>query len=142
MAIILLTTATPSSPNDCPNISFRCRTGIGAFLSIPFNTVREDVIRTKVFETYIRRHCDSWLELAVMGGFNIKLEDIIFVTGCDLTSSWAMAIFMNPPCEAEMTLSVQPVGPTSAKFQWADTNQPCNSEPNQVRRVERRSCIC
>lgn len=76
-----------------------------------------------------------------MGGFNTKLEDIIFVTGCDLTSSWAMATFMNPPCEVEMSLTVQPVGPAGVKFQWADTNQRYNSEPNQVRREEQRLCI-
>lgn len=90
-----------------------------------------------MFETYIRRHCDSWLEFALLGGYDVRLEDIIFVTGCDLTSSWAMAAFMNPPWDAEMTLSAQPVGPGSARFQWTAPSQPHNHEPNEVRRSER-----
>ena len=124
---------TQSSPDDVPNASFRCRRGKGAFLSIPFNARREDAIRTKVFETYIRTHCDSWLELAILGGFDVKLEDIIFVTGCDLTSSWAMATFTNPPWDAEMSLSVLPVGRASARFQWTAPSQPHNNEPTEVR---------
>jgi hypothetical protein len=78
-----------------------------------------------------------------MGGYDVKLEDIIFVTGCDLTSSWAMAAFMNPPWDAEMSLSVQPVQrpgfPSgAARFQWTAPSQPHNNEPNEVRRQERR----
>ncbi|KAH9057207.1 hypothetical protein EDB87DRAFT_1565573 [Lactarius vividus] len=76
--------------------SFRCsRNNKGAFLSLPLNGVREDAIRTKAFETYIRKHCDSWLEFASVNEIDVRLEDIIFVTGCDLTSSWAMAAFVN-----------------------------------------------
>jgi hypothetical protein len=116
--------------------------GKGAFLCLPFHARRQDAIRTKVFETYIRTHCDSWLELAILGGFDVKLEDIIFVTGCDLTSSWAMATFMNPPWDAEMSLTVEPVGPASARFQWEASSQPHNNERDQVRREERRSCTC
>jgi hypothetical protein len=98
--------------------------GKGAFLSIPFNTRREDAIRTKVFETYIRT-LRQLAGVCSQGGFNIKLEDIIFVTGCDLTSSWAMATFMNTPWDAEMSLSVHPVaGAASAWFQWVAQNQP------------------
>jgi hypothetical protein len=140
--IIILTTATPSSPEDihAPNASFRSKRGKGAFLSIPFNAHREDAIRTKIFETYIRKHCDSWLELAITWGFDVRLEDILLVTGCDLTSSWAMGAFMNPPWDAEMSLFVHPVGPTSATFHWESHNQPHNNEPQQVRREERR-CI-
>jgi hypothetical protein len=93
-------------------------------------------MRTKVFETYIHRHCDSWLELAIIGGFDLKLEDIIYVTGCDLTSSWAMTTFTNPPWDAEMSLSVQPVRRASARFQWAAPSQPHNNEPTEARHEE------
>ncbi|KAH9962830.1 hypothetical protein BC827DRAFT_1129790 [Russula dissimulans] len=122
-----------ASPDEVPNASFRCRRGKGAFLSLPFNAHREDVIRTKVFETYIRRYCDSWLELATLGGYDVKLEDIIFVTGCDMTSSWALAAFTNPPWDADMSLSVLPVGPASARFQWSAPSQPHNNEAHLVR---------
>lgn len=115
--------------------SFRCRRNKGAFLSLPFNATRQDAIRTKVFETYIRRHCDGWLEFADRLGFDAKLEDILFVTGCDLTTSWAMATFVNHPLDAEITLTVESSGTQapSARFQWSATNQPHNNELTQVR---------
>jgi hypothetical protein len=49
-----------------------------------------------------------------------------------------MATFMNPPWDAEMSLSVHPIGPASARFQWAAPSQPHNNEPTEVRREERR----
>ena len=52
-----------------------------------------------------------------------------------------MATFMNPPWDAEISLSVHPVGASSARFQWMSQNQPYNNEPNQVRREERGS-VC
>ena len=91
-----------------------------------------DAIRTKAFETYIRRNCDSWLEFASINDLDVRLEDIIFVTGCDLTSSWAMATFVNS-LNPEMTLHVRTSQAGSATFQWNATNQPHHNEPDQVR---------
>ncbi len=48
-----------SSPDEGTSASFRCRRNKGAFLSLPFNGVSEDAIRTRALETYIREHCDS-----------------------------------------------------------------------------------
>ena len=79
------------------------------------------------------KHCASWLELATTSGYDVKLEDIIFVTGCDLTSSWAMATFMYPPRDDEILLSVLPVGPASARFLWKAPSQPHNNESTRVR---------
>jgi hypothetical protein len=124
-----------SGPDEPTSALFRCRRNNkgGAFLSLPFNGVSEDAIRTKAFETYIRRHCDSWIEFAVTNDLDIRLEDIILVTGCDLTSSWAMAAFTKP-LDPEITLHVQASETNgSAGFQWSHTNQPHHNEPNQVR---------
>ena len=93
----------------------------------------------------MRRHCDSWLEFALSGGYDVKLEDLTFVTGCDLTSSWANAVFMNPPWDVEVTLSVRPVTPGTARFHWSDLNQlhnRLNSESSGVRRLDRRVVYC
>ncbi|KAH9057213.1 hypothetical protein EDB87DRAFT_1578956 [Lactarius vividus] len=76
-----------------------------AFLTLPFNADSVDAIRTKPFETYIHKHCDSWLEFAIINNLDVRLEDIILVTGCDLTSSWAMAAFVNS-WDSEIKLSV------------------------------------
>ena len=88
--------------------SFRCKRieKGGAFLSLPFSGVSKDAIRTKAFETYIRKHCDSWLEFAILNNLDVRLEDIILVTGCDLIASWAMAVYTNP-LDPDITLRVQ-----------------------------------
>jgi hypothetical protein len=123
-----------SGPEDA---SFRCRRNNkgGAFLSLPFSGVSEDAIRTKAFETYIRKHCDSWLEFAIINNLDVRLEDIILVTGCDLIASWAMAVYMNSS-DPEITLHVQRSAEAGiAEFQWSHTTQPHHNEPNQVRQT-------
>ncbi len=121
-----------SGPDEGTSASFRCRRNKGAFLSLPFNGVSKDAIRTKAFETYIRKHCDSWIEFAIINDLDVRLEDIILVTGCDLTATWAMAAFINS-LDPEVRLSVQAFEAGSARFQWTVTSQPHNNEPNQVR---------
>ncbi|KAF8269501.1 hypothetical protein EI94DRAFT_1725182 [Lactarius quietus] len=127
-----------AGPDEPTSAAFRCRRSKGAFLSLPFNGDTVDAIRTKAFETYIRRHCDTWLEFAVINDLDVRLEDIILVTGCDLTSSWAMAAFVNQ-LDLGITLHVQPAQNGSAGFQWSHTNHPHNNEPNQ--NVMKSHCV-
>ncbi|KAF8269499.1 hypothetical protein EI94DRAFT_955083 [Lactarius quietus] len=119
--------------DEATSISFkRSGTKNGAFLSLPFSGVSEDALRTKAFETYIRKHHDKWLEFALINNLDVRrLEDITLVTGCDLTSIWAMATFMDPLDQEIVTLHVQPSQNGSAGFQWSHTSQPHNNEPNQ-----------
>ncbi|KAN0136669.1 hypothetical protein V8E53_005439 [Lactarius tabidus] len=120
-----------AGPDGGTNTSFKCRRRCeGAFLSLPFDGVKKDVIRTRGFEAYIRQHCDSWLEFAIANDHDVRLEDIILVTGCDLTSSWAMAAFVNPS-NPEISLGVRVSEAGIASFQWAATNQPHHNEPSQ-----------
>ena len=124
-----------SGPDEAASASFRCRRNkSGAFLSLPFNANSVDAIRTKAFETYIRKHCDSWLDFAVINDLDVRMEEIILVTGCDLTSSWAMAAFVNPS-NLEISLGMRASEAGIASFQWSVTNQPHHNEPNQVRRT-------
>ena len=128
-------TMDDSDPDEGTNTSLKCRRrSEGAFLSLPFDGVKKDVIRTRYFEAYIRQHCDSWLEFAITNDHNVRLEDIILVTGCDLTSSWAMAAFVNPS-NLEISLGMRASEAGIASFQWSVTNQPHHNEPNQVRRT-------
>ena len=124
-----------NDPSDPDEASFRCRTAYkgGAFLHLPFSGFCEDAIRTKAFATYIRKHCDSWLEFAILNNLDARLEDIILVTGCDMIASWAMAVYMNP-LEPEITLRVHCFN-ECANFQWSLTTQPHHNEPNQVRQT-------
>src|SRR5712671_4425512 len=66
----------------------------GALLSLPHGARSEDVIRTKLFEDYIRDNVDSWLRWSKKEGFPVEnMEDLILVTGCTLATSWATAAF-------------------------------------------------
>ncbi len=127
-----------SDPDEGTSASFKCSSrNKGAFLCLPFNSNSVDAIRTRAFETYVRKHCESWLEFAWFNEVDVQLEDIILVTGCDLTSSWAMAAFVHS-LDPEISLNVRATEAGSARFQWTVTSQPHNNEPNQVR----LTCLC
>jgi hypothetical protein len=66
----------------------------GALLSLPHGAQSEDVIRTKLFEDYIRDNVDNWLRWSKKEGLPVEnMEDLILVTGCTLAKSWAVAAF-------------------------------------------------
>ncbi len=65
------------SSGGCTDALYRCGSSPGAFLSLPFDVYCEDVIRTKSFETYIRNHCDSWLEFAITNASPRLREDVL-----------------------------------------------------------------
>jgi hypothetical protein len=66
----------------------------GALLSLPHGACSEDVIRTKLFEDYIRDNVDNWLRWSKKEGLPVEnTEDLILVTGCTLATSWAAAAF-------------------------------------------------
>ena len=66
----------------------------GALLSLPHGAHSEDVIRTKLFEDYIKDNVDNWLRWSRKEGLPVEnMEDLILVTGCTLAKSWAAAAF-------------------------------------------------
>ncbi len=66
----------------------------GALLSLPHGARSQDVIRTKLFEDYIRDNVDSWFRWSRKRGFPVEnMEYLILVTGCTLATSWAAAAF-------------------------------------------------
>src|SRR6266849_3549892 len=68
----------------------------GALLSLPHGSHSENVIRTKLFEDYIRDNADSWFRWSKRGGFPVeRMDDLILVTGRTLVTSWAAAVFDN-----------------------------------------------
>jgi len=110
----------PRTPADGSGItSYRCRKKLGAFLSIPYDAYREDVIRTKAFEDYIRDHCERWFLFAQRNRLDVqRMEDIILVSGCTLVTAWAAAAFVDSNLDSEITLGCEPLGDTGATFQW------------------------
>jgi hypothetical protein len=93
-------------------LTYECRAqSQGALLSLPHGSRYEDVIRTKLFEDYIRDNVDSWLRWSKEEGLPVEnMEDLILVTGCTLATSWAAAAFDSTMSRDEdaTTISLEP----------------------------------
>jgi hypothetical protein len=72
---------------------------------LPFDANREDTPHIGLFRTEIIKRCDSWLEFAK--GFGIdRMEELVLVTGCDRTQSWALAAFMESNASAGISFDL------------------------------------
>jgi hypothetical protein len=115
-------------PQTATIVSFSCRSPLtiyscndrqGACLTLPSDGVRGDVIRTKVFEDYIRDHVDTWFSLASRHGLGVKrMEDLILITGCTLVTSWGVAAFLDDTQDSEVLLRSQAFNDSEASFDW------------------------
>ncbi|KAI0285630.1 hypothetical protein BC826DRAFT_918647, partial [Russula brevipes] len=75
-------------------------------LSLPIEAAREDVLRTKAFEDYIRDNVASWFAWSQKNRLGVeRMEDLILVTGCTLAKSWAIAAFCDPTAKSKVSLS-------------------------------------
>jgi hypothetical protein len=92
----------------------------GALLSLPNGGHREDVIRTKAFEDYIRDHVDMWFNWAQNNKLGVeRMEDLILVSGRTLVTSWAAAASVDT-FEAEISLTSRSLSNVGAKFVWGN----------------------
>ena len=117
--------------------TYKCR-GRGALLSLPNGGHREDIIRTKAFEDYIRDNVVSWFTWAQRNKLGVeRMEDLILVTGCTLVTSWAIAVFMdNNIIEPEISLASIVRNNGCASFIWSGIHGPVlyrNSHFDSVR---------
>jgi hypothetical protein len=88
-------------------------------LDLPCGGKRQDAIRTKVFENYIRDHIDSWFEWAQKMNLDVeRMEDIILVSGCTLVTSWAAAAFHDNTQDVRISLKSKALNNGLAEFQW------------------------
>jgi hypothetical protein len=94
---------------------------LGALLSLPNGGHREDIIRTKVFEDYIRDHVDRWFNWAQNNKLGVeRMEDLILVSGCTLVTSWAAATLVDNTFDAEISLASRSLGNVGATFVWVN----------------------
>lgn len=104
MVVLSRTAKTDLHFCSAEGISYKCN-GFGALLSIPHDGHSEDVIRTKVFEDYIRNNVASWFNWSQKNKLEVEsMEDLILVTGYTLVASWAAAAFLGPRAAAEVCL--------------------------------------
>ncbi|KAF8474352.1 hypothetical protein DFH94DRAFT_761689 [Russula ochroleuca] len=105
-------------------VTCKCR-GRGALLSLPHGGHREDVIRTKAFEDYIRDHIVSWFTWAQNNKLGVeRMEELILVSGCTLVTSWAAAAFVDNSMEAEISLASRTFATGGASFAWNNIRGP------------------
>lgn len=91
----------------------------GALLTLPYDGLHEDVIRTKVFEDYIRDNIDVWFGIARRENLDVdRMEDIILVTGCSMVTAWGVAAFMDNLSEPEVWLKAQTAATGTPTFDW------------------------
>ena len=113
------TVNTNKSPRSLNYSVYSSRRRHGALLTLPFDGLDEDLIRTKVFEDYIRDHVDSWFAFARRYNYDVeRMEDLILVTGCTLVTSWGVAAFVDNTADAEISLRTQDRGSGRATFDW------------------------
>jgi hypothetical protein len=106
-------------------ITYRCR-GRGALLSLPHGGHRKDIIRKKAFEDYIRDHVVSWFTWTQDNKQGVeRIEELILVSGCTLTTSWAVAAFVDNTMEAEISLASRMLDHNGgASFIWNNMRGP------------------
>ncbi|KAL4248782.1 hypothetical protein ABKN59_008349 [Abortiporus biennis] len=75
------------------HLSFESTTSQGAILVTRHKTYRDDAQRLGHFRRYMLDHYESWLAFANDQGHGIRLQDLILVTGRDMTEDFAMLAF-------------------------------------------------
>jgi len=70
------------------------------------------------------KHIDSWFAFARNLGLGVQqMEEIILVTGCDLTRSWTNIAFLGGQVDAEVSFRVKvEESNTSINFQFLPEN--------------------
>ena len=101
-------------------VTYRCK-GRGALLLLPHGGHREIVIHRKVFEKYIRDHVVGWFNWSREIGVPVeRMEDLVFVYGCTLVTSWAAAAFDDYTADAQVSLASRAVNSGGTSFRWSN----------------------
>ncbi|KAI0000105.1 hypothetical protein BJV74DRAFT_821577 [Russula compacta] len=110
------------TPDDATGVTYKCR-GQGAVLSLPHEGDHKDVIRTKVFEDYIRDNVLKWFSWTEKNKLGVeRMEDLILVSGCTLVTSWAAAVFVDHSVGAEISLATKPIQGGRESFDWSNSH--------------------
>ncbi|KAA1471739.1 hypothetical protein DENSPDRAFT_133062 [Dentipellis sp. KUC8613] len=98
------------------SLQFACSRRKGAVLVLPEKAVREDTKRRGAYKEYLREHCERWHALTEQLKLDLRMEDLVLVTGCDRTTTWAVAAFTNTEFDSQIQLSVELAGVEAASF--------------------------
>ena len=88
-------------------VSFSTKRTQGAVLVMPHPASSEDVLTSRLYAEYMGGNCDCWLAYATRTrGCEVKMEDLMLVTGRDLTKSWIATAFTDKSVEGSIKLDV------------------------------------
>jgi len=80
---------------------------------------RQDTLARGDFGKWIVKHIDRWLAFARRLGLGIEqMEEIIFVTGCDRTRSWANIAFLEGQVDAQASFGVNVIHGAKGRIDW------------------------
>ena len=95
-------------PRDPGEVSFSCRGKQGALLCLPIQAKREDTVLRDGFGKWMIAHIDLWFAWIRQKGLKVdRMEDIILVTGTDVTRSWANVAFLGGQADARVSFNVE-----------------------------------
>ncbi|KZV62029.1 hypothetical protein PENSPDRAFT_265816 [Peniophora sp. CONT] len=102
--------AGASGPFFGGSAGFSSSNKYGAILATPDPIHCHDAPHIIGYKEYAKENIESWLQCARRNGHDIKLEDLILVTGVDRTTSWATAVFSDTGLDADFGLDAQFIG--------------------------------
>ncbi|KAI5118155.1 hypothetical protein M0805_000534 [Coniferiporia weirii] len=101
------------------SIELACSKQQGAALVIKHPAYREDSSRRRALSRYMLQHYPTWLTFARSNlDQDIRLKDLLLVTGCDLTADWATAAFTDSSQENSISFQVGFSGFASAQARF------------------------
>ena len=125
MVLLSLSPVNPSGLCSAEGVTYKCYRSRGALLFLPHDGHREDIIRKKAFEDYIREHVFSWFTWTQDNKLDVeRMEELILVTGCTLVTSWAVAAFVDNTMDSEISLASTFGDNGSAGFIWSNMRGP------------------
>jgi hypothetical protein len=87
-------------------------------MCLPVPARREDTVARGEFQEWITKHIDRWFAFSQSLGLGIeRMEDIVLVTGCHRTRSYANVAFSGSQDGAQVTFDVR-VGGSGAEIKW------------------------
>lgn len=91
----------------------------GAVLYLPVDASRRDTLARRDFGQWMIKQIDCWFAFARQLGLGIEqMEDIVLVTGCHRTMSWANVVFLEGHTDAQASFGVEVVRDPAIKVKW------------------------
>ncbi len=92
---------------------------------LPVDASRQDTFARRDFGQCMIKHINYWLAFARRFGLEIEMEDIVLVTGCHCTMSWANVAFPEGQTDAQATFEVEVVHDPAISIKWRFS--PCHA---------------